>query len=178
MSDLSATAPIERRPDLFILFGWSTLTAVLLGFVLALFQFLSPKILYEPDRRIVAGYARDFPLVPGKISVYENLLLEHRVAIVASEDGIYALRQVCTFGRCAGATLRWDESRQRFECPCCGSQFDLHGDVRGGPAPVPLWHYALHLGPGDKVIVESLHASWYPMDRTKKDFFIRKEFLP
>jgi nitrite reductase/ring-hydroxylating ferredoxin subunit len=182
VSDLSVNASVEaerrRRPDLFVLFGWFTLTAVLLGFAFSLFQFLSPQVLYEPERRIVAGFAKDFPLVPGKISVHEHLSREHGIAIVATGDGIYALRQLCTYSRCGGAPLRWVESSQRFKCPCCGSQFDVDGDVRAGPAPRGLPHYALHLGPGGKVIVESLRYSYLYWDRTKTEFFIKKEALP
>ncbi len=37
-----------------------------------------------------------------------------------------------------GCGYRWIEARNRFECPCHGSFFDIKGNVLAGPAPRPL----------------------------------------
>lgn len=37
-----------------------------------------------------------------------------------------------------GCGYRWIDDRQRFECPCHGSMFDINGKLIAGPAPRPL----------------------------------------
>ena len=39
-----------------------------------------------------------------------------------------------------GCTVKWHEQKQRFQCPCHGSEFDRTGNVMHGPATRPLSH--------------------------------------
>jgi cytochrome b6-f complex iron-sulfur subunit len=36
--------------------------------------------------------------------------------------------------------VKWHEQKQRFQCPCHGSEFDRTGNVMHGPATRPLSH--------------------------------------
>ncbi len=47
----------------------------------------------------------------------------------------YAIRPVCTH---LGCTVNWDTDKNRFICPCHGSQFDNQGIAVKGPAKRPL----------------------------------------
>jgi len=63
---------------------------------------------------------------------YTNpFLLFHR------DDGeLVALQSTCSHRGCEVKKLR-----TKLECPCHGSEYDLSGEVRKGPAPEPLERY-------------------------------------
>ncbi|MGC8658257.1 MAG: ubiquinol-cytochrome c reductase iron-sulfur subunit [Desulfomonilaceae bacterium] len=46
-----------------------------------------------------------------------------------------ALDDRCTH---LGCRFKWNGSKGIFECPCHGSEFDIHGNVLKGPASKPL----------------------------------------
>jgi Rieske Fe-S protein len=55
-----------------------------------------------------------------------------------------------------GCSVAYSADARRFQCPCHGSQFDIHGQVVHGPAIAPLSH--LDWKPGanpDEIIVSS-----------------------
>jgi cytochrome b6-f complex iron-sulfur subunit len=47
----------------------------------------------------------------------------------------YGISPVCTH---LGCTVEWQPDRERFVCPCHGSEFDAEGRVEKGPARRPL----------------------------------------
>ncbi|AFY76419.1 Rieske Fe-S protein [Pleurocapsa sp. PCC 7327] len=47
----------------------------------------------------------------------------------------YGIRPVCTH---LGCTVDWKSERNRFVCPCHGSEYDAMGRVEKGPAKRPL----------------------------------------
>lgn len=59
------------------------------------------------------------------------------------EDGRFlALSRKCTH---LGCTVIWDAGKNRFECPCHASAFNLMGDVITKPAPRALDYYAVSI---------------------------------
>ncbi|MCX5874436.1 MAG: ubiquinol-cytochrome c reductase iron-sulfur subunit [Deltaproteobacteria bacterium] len=42
--------------------------------------------------------------------------------------------------RCShlGCRYKWNQEKRLFECPCHGSEFDIDGNVKRGPASRPL----------------------------------------
>ncbi len=56
-------------------------------------------------------------------------------AVKQPQGGITVFSPICTH---LGCGYRWDDSEQKFLCPCHGSSFDVNGQVVGGPAPRPL----------------------------------------
>lgn len=56
-------------------------------------------------------------------------------AVKQPEGGVRVFSPICTH---LGCGYRWDDTEQRFLCPCHGSMFDMNGKVLGGPAPRPL----------------------------------------
>ncbi len=57
------------------------------------------------------------------------------VIVVRTEEGVFALSAVCTH---LGCIVKWDGTVKRLICPCHAANFDLNGNVLGGPAPRPL----------------------------------------
>jgi Rieske Fe-S protein len=48
-----------------------------------------------------------------------------------SDSSLVALEDRCTH---LGCRQKWNPERNLFECPCHGSEFDLSGEVKRGPA--------------------------------------------
>lgn len=64
-----------------------------------------------------------------------SILVEHN-----SDDTYKALSGICTHQSCV--VSEFDGSQSVFVCPCHGSQFDLHGNVKQGPATTKLSTYS------------------------------------
>ena len=54
------------------------------------------------------------------------------------DGGVDVFEPHCTHLGCA---YSWDQSNQRFECPCHGGKFDQNGNRIAGPPPRPLDRY-------------------------------------
>jgi cytochrome b6-f complex iron-sulfur subunit len=62
-----------------------------------------------------------------------------------SEETIRGVDPTCTHKKC---TVEYNKSRNRFICPCHGSQYDLEGRVLKGPAEKPLKNLDAYLESG------------------------------
>lgn len=60
---------------------------------------------------------------------------EYKVIALAEKGNISALSLVCTHQSC---TVNWQETDNKFVCPCHGSQFAMDGKVLSGFAKSPL----------------------------------------
>jgi len=56
---------------------------------------------------------------------------------VYTDDGknFIVMSNICTH---LGCQTHWNEAEGHIECPCHGGQFDVQGNVIGGPPPHPL----------------------------------------
>ncbi len=70
-----------------------------------------------------------------------------RVAVIRSEQDIYALSLVCPH---LGCTV--NVTADQLVCPCHGSAFDRQGNVLKGPSPNPLQRLEVRER-GDKLVV-------------------------
>lgn len=61
--------------------------------------------------------------------------VENSHAYLVNLDGGLVAYYLCTLHGCR---VRWSSYNNRFECPCCGSKFELNGDYIEGPAPRSL----------------------------------------
>lgn len=75
--------------------------------------------------------------------------------LVNTEEGVLALYRVCTH---LGCLYAWQDSQDRFICPCHGSQFMRGGQFIQGPAPRSL----------DVMNVEVLDASGAVVTTTRE----------
>ncbi len=86
------------------------------------------------DKAIVpASILGELSVAGSYIKVYiaghaNPILLFHR-----EEGELTAVLSTCSHSGCEVKKLR-----TKFECPCHGSEYDLHGNVLRGPAPEPL----------------------------------------
>jgi cytochrome b6-f complex iron-sulfur subunit len=63
-----------------------------------------------------------------------------RVADGNASTSFVALSLICTHQGCA---VKYDESSDKFKCPCHGSEFAINGAVLQGPAADPLKKYTV-----------------------------------
>jgi cytochrome b6-f complex iron-sulfur subunit len=135
------TKALDRRGFFWV--GWASIAAASAGFLVSTFRFLVPNVLYEPPSRFSVGPPAEFP--PQTATFLED----HRLFVVNSADGFYAISSVCTH---LGCNVK--RTSQGFECPCHGSRFDANGQVVRGPAPSPLSWFALSLSPRGDLVVD------------------------
>ncbi len=139
---------VHRRGALRTIFGsalgWglAALGGVVGCWTAAIARLMTPNVLNQPASTFRAGFAADYP--EGRVET--KFGPSHGVWLVRDTcDGqprIYALRTTCTH---LGCITRWDESQQKFRCPCHGSGFSKTGINIEGPAPRPLERCAIRL---------------------------------
>lgn len=68
----------------------------------------------------------------GKIVDYKG----QKVAAYKDESGkIFLVSEKCTY---EGCDLNWNSGEKVWQCPCCGSKFNIEGKVLQGPATEDL----------------------------------------
>lgn len=144
---IKALDAFSRRVVLLII-GWVGFLFVTgIASVLTFIDFYKPKVIFGPSQRFKAGHPEEYTV--GIVST--KWLNEQRVWLVRSERGLYAFLAIC---RHLGCTPRWVTDERLFKCPCHGSDYDIEGNVVGGPAPKPLWRLGVSLAPDGQVVVD------------------------
>ena len=115
--------PLPRRDFLGLAGLWTTGIAIF-GSILGMMRLPRPSVLPEAARRLRIGQPSEFP--PGTT----RLIPEHKIMVVANQDGVGAISMVCTHLGCVVT-----RSEAGFACPCHGSAFDNDGGLTSGPAP-------------------------------------------
>ena len=84
---------------------------------------------------IVSEYLETHPA--GDRSLAQGLKGDPTYVVVKGEGEIanYGINAVCTH---LGCVVPWNNSENKFMCPCHGSQYDETGKVVRGPAPLSL----------------------------------------
>lgn len=147
--DPPAVAPIDRRSALaWLVRGFLSLWALGAGAVGI--AFLKAP---EREKRPGEGLVRCGPF--STLAVGEARFVRHGAeplhVIRVSETQILALPAICTHLRCV---LKWNASRQTFDCPCHNGAFDKNGNVLSGPPTRPLAPYRAEIQ-ADEVVVRT-----------------------
>lgn len=140
-------APCCSRRNFLKKTGWVGFFSIFAVGMVAMGRFFSPRVLFEPPLAFKASY-------PGRYKVGEvntDYQQVQNVWIVRMEEGFYALLAVCTH---LGCTPVWDESKQKFKCPCHGSGFNKEGINYEGPAPRPLERVKITLAEDGQILVD------------------------
>jgi Rieske Fe-S protein len=129
VDDLSLPLSEEElsRRKFMALVGSGALVVAGVGTAATTISFLEPAVLFEEDARVGVGRPEDIAV--GTVLV----LPKHKIFVVRSKAGFYALSSTCTH---LGCMTRYEAGA--IACPCHGSRFSLDGRVTGGPAPRPL----------------------------------------
>ena len=69
--------------------------------------------------------------------------------VMRTAEGIRAFSLICTHLAC---TVRWEDAKKEFFCPCHDGRFDQFGEVLAGPPPAPLEQVAVRVE-GEQVVV-------------------------
>jgi cytochrome b6-f complex iron-sulfur subunit len=141
-SEPAKPAEISRRSILGLLSGIGVVGSVVAG-VFSSFVFMKPRATYGQPNRFRIGRPEDFPS-GARIAIDTK-----RVCIVREGSKVAAISTTCTHLGCIVTP-----SGTGFQCPCHGSQFDVDGNVTGGPAPKALSWYQVTLTPSGELEVD------------------------
>ncbi len=141
--------PEFTRRSFLTLLGWAWIafTAASLGAVSAVLRFFFPNVTFEPPLKFKVGFPEQFA-----VGVDNRFKDDHRVWIVRTETGFYALSTVCTH---LGCTPNWLSVEQKFKCPCHGSGFYITGINFEGPAPRPLERFKVAFSDDGQIEVDA-----------------------
>ena len=150
--DLSFSVSDEElaRRKMLTLLGAGALAMAGVGTAITSFRFLEPNVYYEEDARV--GVGRPDDIAPGTVLV----VAKHKLYVVRSAEGFYALSSVCTH---LGCMTRYVPESAQLACPCHGSRFSLDGRVAAGPAPRPLRRLQITLERGVLVVDSSVQVA-------------------
>lgn len=141
-----ASEPAEKQMPRRQFLGWLSGIGIVGSAVAGAFStfvFMKPRATYGQPNRFRLGKPEEFPS-GSRIAIDTK-----RVCIVREGDKLAAISTTCTHLGCIVAP-----SATGFQCPCHGSQFDVDGNVTGGPAPKPLAWYKVSLTPNGEIEVD------------------------
>src|SRR4030067_3268389 len=150
-TDKKVTKDVLDKParrGFLLVVGWvGFLFFCLVAGLLTMVDFFKPKVLFGPSTRFKAGFPDEYPV--GKVST--RWMKEKGVWIVRTERGIYAFLAIC---RHLGCIPDWIEEERLFKCPCHGSNYNLDGDVVGGPSHRPLFRVSINYAPDGQLVID------------------------
>lgn len=156
---VQASSPARRRlleRAVYALGGLFTavVAAPLLGPIIA------PLLRRRTPRSFTVGKVMQFPegaMTPATFEVvtqdgWREVRETRKVYVHRAGDAFTVFSLTCTH---LGCSVRWDDSTQRFRCPCHGGVYDADGQVESGPPPRPLPHYAATVRDSDVIVTEA-----------------------
>ncbi len=124
---------MKRRGFLNFLIGSSFIVAIG-GVINTLFKYFRP-----PEELAGGGAGASEVAIPlSEVPIGEAKKIKFKgkpFIVVRTPTSVFALSAVCTH---LGCIVNWEKDLKELVCPCHGAKFDLHGNVKGGPAPRPL----------------------------------------
>ena len=133
---------MPRRDFLAWLSGAGVVGSALAGLAATLF-FMKPRVTFGQPNRFLIGKPDDFP-AGSRLAIDTK-----RICIVRDGERMAAISTTCTHLGCIVAP-----SATGFLRPCHGSQYDVDGNVTGGPAPKALAWYSVSLTPSGELEVD------------------------
>lgn len=126
--------------------GTSALVIAGVGGTAVSWDYLSPKVLFEPAQKFKVGKPEAYS--PSSVT----LDAEKKIFILRQEQGyFYCLSAVCTH---LGCLTYWKGDENLIACPCHGSRFSRHGELLKPPAPIDLPHFLITLDDKGELVVD------------------------
>ena len=144
-----AHSPHLSRNDFvkFTLGALGTIMGAVVGLP-AIAYILSPALkTQQTDAWVELGPLENYPtgtptlftFTRTKVNGWEKTVNSYGVYVLRkSESEVKVFSNVCTHLACR---VTWNEDDQQYVCPCHDAQFDINGQVTGGPPPRPLDEY-------------------------------------
>lgn len=126
--------------------AWTCFAATMAAWTLGTLRFLVPNVLAEPPSKVKVGLPETYE--EGKVV---ERFKDQNIWVVRNNGTIYALSTTCTH---LGCTPNWQESAQKFKCPCHGSGFYISGINFEGPAPRPLERWGVSVAEDGQILVD------------------------
>jgi Rieske Fe-S protein len=152
--------PVEKpnRREFLYYLGGASLALLGAGSVGVLAQFLNPPLregiesgIFQVDLANIA-HTKEWPIsVPNGHYWLANI-----------GGGLLALDGHCTFRRAAnneGALPKWVPTNHRFECPVCGSKYQLDGTYIEGPSQRGLDRFTIEVTTHNGILTTSVAGS-------------------
>ncbi len=122
------SASLNRREFLYYALGGSMVLAAG-GAGVGLVRYIAP---WYPDQYVTLK-SDELPS-PNSAQLYDYT----RFYIARGADGLGMFRIACTY---KGCIVKWVKVVSQFQCPCCGSKFEIDGTFVEGPARRSLDRY-------------------------------------
>lgn len=141
------------RRELLTYVWFGTLAALTVGGGAAGYQFLYPRRPANTFGGIFyLGAASNLP--PAGSDPQANV--SGRFWLSNTENGVHAFYNLCTHSWGGGTKYYWVPQKSRFECPVCGSKFNLAGHYIEGPAPRSLDQFVIEIVTGRRVLSKTM----------------------
>ncbi len=140
----------HRRSFLkFLLAGAVSAAALMISWGIGRFAFFNtaPNVKRELNREVLNKLQVALPLHFPEAGAWV-------VKADANSPNLTAFDDKCTH---LGCRQKWNQDKGLFECPCHGSEFDLEGRVKRGPANRPLTK--LSLAPSEENKIRLIEVS-------------------
>ena len=145
-----ASEPVSRRNALRLMLGGAIGLAGI-EFAATTVNFLWPDLKGGLGAVVNVGKLSTFPPVtPQKGQPFHQLKIKSWIVnLLAYDKTIMALYHVCPH---LGCTVPYCNQSGRFECPCHGSTYNLHGEWIQGPAPRGMDRFAASVKGGEVMV--------------------------
>ncbi len=162
MDSKPGNAEVTRRKFLgYLIGGISGLIGVIVA-VPVIGYFLSPIWRKQSRMFTLIASVSDIPVDQPTFVTYEERIRDgwyittlSKGAWVVNKDGkeLIVFDPRCTHLNCP---YYWDKKIQIFQCPCHDGEFDISGDVIGGPPPRPLDRLEFVVENGDILVSDRI----------------------
>ena len=131
--------------------GFTSLGAAAGAWAAATARFMMPNVTNEPPHKFKVGLPQDYP------NGYVETKYKQSGGVWVVNGEYRGRRQICALSTVCthlGCITLWQQSEQKFKCPCHGSGFYRDGMNFEGPAPRPLQRYAIRIAEDGQLEVD------------------------
>lgn len=155
MADRELKNPDSERRNVLSWFLGASVSALFAAVIYPVARFISPPRLPEATtNRVEAGQTNDPELLDKGYKIV-RFGAEPVILVRAAQGDLRAFAATCTHLDCI---VEFQPQKKRIWCNCHNGEYNLNGQVVGGPPPKPLRKYEVHVlesGAGAGTIVIS-----------------------